>query len=115
MGQFYGPPNPAIGPFDALVNPQVAAIVEALMSLGGSAHRDEVCHKIAQDRGLQQASDAMKSDLFAAFESHRSFAKTNNLRALLDVPFGPGSRRWSLTLEAYQFFRKAVVAHRMLN
>ena len=111
MDKFYEELNPADEAFDSLVNPQVAAIAETLMTLGGNAHRDEVCKHIALERGGMLSLDTIKSDLIQAFEGHRQCAAAQRLQPLLHLPFGPESHRWSLTLDAYQFFRKATLPH----
>lgn len=84
----------------ALVNPFVVEIVEALFELGGEAHRDVVINMAAYKRGSKIASPALASELLEAFELHMGQADVEKAPALFNLPFGEGSRRWSLTREA---------------
>ena len=80
----------------------VAEIAEALFELGGSAHREVVIDRIAIRRGHPGVSDSLRAELVAAFDRHRLAAAREDGPALLHLPFGEGSRRWSLTREALQ-------------
>ena len=85
----------------------VAEIAQTLLMLGGSAHRDTVIDRIAIRRGQMAASDDLRAEVLEAFERHRaSHARNRGKPALLDLPFGEGSRRWSLT-----HYAAALAAH----
>ena len=82
------------------INPLVAEIAEILMALGGSAHRNLVAERIAIRRSRQDASDGLRRDIFEAFDAHCDGAARAGLPSLVHLPFGAGSHRWALTLEA---------------
>jgi hypothetical protein len=75
----------------------IGEIAEALLELGGSAHRDTVIDRVAVRRGEPRVSEGLTAELLAAFEQHRARARLRKQPALLHLPFGEGSRRWSLT------------------
>lgn len=87
-----------------LINPLVGEIVDALLALGGAAHRDAVIRHVALARGAPFASDALARELASAFEA-RLAATPAGASSLLALPFGEGSRRWALTHEALGFLR----------
>ena len=91
----------------ALVNPLIVEIVDVLLMNGGSAHRDVVFDQVALRRGGCPASDGLKADLIDAFEQHRHRASAEHRTPLLRLPFGEGSRRWSLTHDAYEVAQPA--------
>ncbi len=78
-------------PADAVVE-----IARALLELGGSAHREAVIDRIAIQRGQDLPSDDLREELVTAFDRHRHTAEARGKPAMLDLPFGEGSRRWSL-------------------
>ena len=89
------------------VDPMVGEIAEALLQLGGSAHRDRVLEVLA----LNRASDgevqlSLRARAVAAFDAHSgSDRDSRGVRPLFRKPFGPGSHRWALTAEAEAFLR----------
>ncbi len=85
------------------VNPLVAEIVEILLIYGGSAHRNLVAERIAMRRTSEQISDGLKREIFEAFDTHCEGAANANQPALVFLPFGEGSHRWSLTPDAHSF------------
>ena len=85
------------------VNPLVAEIVEILLIYGGSAHRNLVAERIAMRRTSEQISDGLKREIFEAFDTHCEGAAKANQPALVFLPFGEGSHRWSLTPDAHSF------------
>ena len=85
----------------ALINPLIVEIVDVLLMHGGSAHRDVVFDQVALQRGGRTASEGLKADLVDAFEQHCHRAAADDRAPLLRLAFGEGSRRWSLTHDAY--------------
>jgi hypothetical protein len=77
-------------------NALVREIVDVLLELGGSAHRDLVIDRIALRRGGARASDGLTLEVVAAFEHHRARASGEHPTAVLFLPFGEGSRRWGV-------------------
>ena len=88
------------------VNPLVAEIVEILLIYGGSAHRNLVAERIAMRRTEEQISDGLKREIFEAFDTHCEGAANANQPALVFLPFGEGSHRWSLTPDAQSFLEQ---------
>ncbi len=87
----------------ARVDPALAEIIDALVHFRGQAHRDAVCHHIASNRAgeARRASEALKREIFNAFEAHMTRAEeSKRARSLLYQPFGEGSYRWGLTRDA---------------
>lgn len=85
------------------INPLVGEIVEILLIYGGSAHRNLVAERIAMRRTSEQISDGLKREIFEAFDTHCEGAANANQPALVFLPFGEGSHRWSLTPDAHSF------------
>jgi hypothetical protein len=82
-------------PFDGMID----EIVEALLEIGGSAHRDTVIERVAVRRGADRVPDGLARDLVEAFDLHSASGEGP---ARLHLPFGEGSRRWALTSDALQ-------------
>lgn len=91
------------------VHPIVGEIVETLQSLGGAAHRDLVADRIAEQRGGQslRASEALRSDIFQAFEAHCEAMPAATGRLLFCKPFGADSHRWALSASAREFLAQS--------
>ena len=85
------------------INPLVGEIVEILLIYGGSAHRNLVAERIAMRRTSEQISDGLKREIFETFDTHCEGAANANQPALVFLPFGEGSHRWSLTPDAHSF------------
>jgi hypothetical protein len=85
------------------LNLLVEEIMDALLEMGGSAHRDAVIDRVAVHRGALSASDGLKRELLEAFEAHCGCKSAKRDQALLHLPFGDGSRRWALTPHGRQF------------
>ncbi len=83
-----------------LVNPIVGEIADALLGFGGQAHRAAVINLVAQRRGGEIASEGLTRELIEAFEVHCQQAIKQDRPAMLHLPFGEGSHRWALTLDA---------------
>ncbi|ADL00007.1 hypothetical protein MMB232_00649 [Brevundimonas subvibrioides] len=81
------------------IDPAVADIVDALRSLGGAAHREDVAHWIARRRAGRdvRATAAERDAVFNAFQTYMSAATRRRPAPLLHTPFGPGTYRWALT------------------
>jgi len=75
----------------------VAEIADALLEMGGSAHRDAVIDRVAIRRGHMVASEALRRELLEAFGRYCAAMARKGRPALFHLPFGEGSRRWSLT------------------
>lgn len=91
------------------IHPIVGEIVESLQGLGGAAHRDIVADRIAERRSGRnlKASDALRTDVFQAFEAHCEGAPRATGRLLFRKPFGPESNRWALSPAASAFLGQA--------
>ena len=89
----------------AILNPLVGEIAEALLDLGGAAHRDLVVAYIAKRRGVYRPSEAMQRELDEAFAAYCRGASDPRAANLLHLPYGPHSRRWALTDHAYGMLR----------
>jgi hypothetical protein len=89
----------------AILNPLVGEIAEALLDLGGAAHRDLVVAYIAKRRGAYRPSEAMRRELDEAFAAYCLGANDPRAANLLHLPYGPHSQRWALTDHAYGMLR----------
>lgn len=89
----------------AILNPLVQEITGALLDLGGAAHRDLVVAHVAKKRGVFRLSASMAQELDAAFSAYCSDASDRRSAGLLHLPYGPFSRRWALTDQAYGLLR----------
>ena len=89
------------------VDPLVGEIAEALLQLGGSAHRDRVLELLAVNRSSEgEVQLSLRARAVAAFDAHSgSDRDSRGVRPLFRKPFGPGSHRWALTAEAEAFLR----------
>ncbi|KRA69768.1 hypothetical protein ASD89_15410 [Caulobacter sp. Root656] len=94
----------------AILNPLVGEIAEALLDLGGAAHRDLVVAHIAKRRGVYRPSEAMRRELDEAFAAYCLDASHPRAANLLHRPYGPHSRRWALTDHAYGMLRGQATA-----
>jgi len=90
----------------AILNPLVRQIAEALLELGGAAHRDLVVAYIAKRRGVYHPSEALRRELDKAFAAYCLSASDPRADNLLHLPFGPHSHRWALTDHAYFMLRR---------
>jgi hypothetical protein len=75
----------------------VAEIADALLEMGGSAHRDAVIDRVAIRRGQMFGSESLRLELVEAFDRYCAAMARKGRPALFHLPFGEGSRRWSLT------------------
>jgi len=75
---------------------QVAEIVDALVKLGGEAHRTLVLQQIAIARNGRPASvtPKLERDVIAAFEAHCRLPA--DIQPRVRGSFGVGSHRWAL-------------------
>ena len=75
---------------------------EALLSLGGEAHRSMVIEQVARNLGhdVRQIPEELQSALIYSFEETW---RDERKRAAygFHLPFGEGSHRWSVRTEAY--------------
>jgi hypothetical protein len=74
----------------------VHQVVEVLLEMGGSAHRDAVIDRIALRRGAARASESLTQEVVQAFDCHRARARRRDEPPLVYLPFGEGSRRWGV-------------------
>ncbi len=94
----------------ARVDPLVGEIAEALLRLGGAAHRDRVIEYLAANRSPHGSIQlSLRARAVAAFDAH-SGGDRRGVRPLFRRPFGPGSHRWALTAEAEAFLRAGGLA-----
>jgi len=89
----------------AILNPLVSEIVDALLDLGGAAHRDLVAAHIAGRRGIYRTPEALRRELDEAFSAYCRGASDPRDAGLLHLPYGPFSHRWALTDQAYGLLR----------
>lgn len=89
----------------AILNPLVQEITGALLELGGAAHRDLVVAYIAKKRGVYRPAASLAQELDAAFSTYCGGASDRRSPGLLHLPYGPHSRRWALTAQAYGLLR----------
>lgn len=89
----------------AILNPLVGEIAEALLDLGGAAHRDLVVAYVAKRRGVYRPTEAMRRELDEAFAAYCRGASDPRAAHLLHLPYGPHSHRWALTDHAYFMLR----------
>lgn len=89
----------------AILNPLVGEIAEALLDLGGAAHRDLVVAFVAKRRGVYRPTEAMRRELDEAFAAYCRGASDPRAANLLHLPYGPHSHRWALTDHAYFMLR----------
>lgn len=81
----------------ALVNPFVVEIADALLELGGEAHRDRVFGLAAQRRGWASVRPDLSRELTEAFDLHMAQAERQGAPALFALPSGRDGEGWSLT------------------
>lgn len=100
-----------------LVDPVVIEILEALLALGGCAHRQMVADQIAQRRSGRScpAEVAARTEIYAAFDAYMAWTVTRKATPLLDRPLGEGSYRWALTEAGQRLFQSAAPAARMVR
>ncbi len=87
-------------------DPLVVEIVDALITLGGQAHRDRVADAVASARAgaPTRATPALTAHLSAAFDDRLLFDRSVVGRPVLfALPHGAGSLRWALAREARAF------------
>jgi hypothetical protein len=96
----------------AILNPLVQEIAGALLELGGAAHRDLVVAYIAKKRGIYRPPEWLAKELDTAFSTYCGGASDPRSAGLLHLPYGPYSRRWALTDQAYGLLRDSLVAGR---
>ena len=89
----------------AILNPLVGEIAEALLDLGGAAHRDLVVAYVAKRRGVYRPTEAMRRELDEAFAAYCRGVSDPRAASLLHLPYGPHSHRWALTDHAYFMLR----------
>lgn len=92
------------------MDPLVGEICDALLHLGGSAHRDMVLEHLGANRS-GSVDMRLRARAMAVFDAHASVDRlSSRTRPLFRKPFGPGKHRWALTAEAEAFLRAGVVA-----
>lgn len=86
-------------------SPLIGEVVEALLTLGSAAHRDQVIDLVARRRGAPFASDGLRREVVEAFDLHIAQARSEGRPPLFNIPFGEGSWRWRLSHDALQFLK----------
>lgn len=94
-----------VGAEIAILNPLVSEIVDALLDLGGAAHRDLVVAHISRRRGIYRPPEPLRRELDEAFSGYCRGATDPRAAGLLHLPYGPFSHRWALTDRAYALLR----------
>ena len=85
---------------------RIGEIVDALITLGGQAHRDRVADAVASARAgaPTRATPALTAHLSAAFDDRLLFDRSVVGRPVLfALPHGAGSLKWALAREARAF------------
>lgn len=92
------------------VEPVVAEIIDALLSRGGSAHRQVVADHIVSIRSGRPipASRELQQEIYDGFERYLDMAARRRPAPLLYRPLGPGSYRWALTPSGERLFARHV-------
>ncbi len=91
----------------AILNPLVDEIIQALLAMGGAAHRDSVIAYIAKQRGLFRPPAELARALEEAFGAYCGGAVDPRSPGLLHLPYGAESQRWALTDQAYGLLRES--------
>lgn len=86
-------------------SPLIGEVVDALLTLGSAAHRDQVIDRIARRRGAPFASDGLRREVVEAFNLHIAQTRSEGRPPLFNIPFGEGSRRWRLSHDAQRFLK----------
>lgn len=99
------------------IDPLMVEILDALLDLGGGAHRQAVADQIAFRRtGRSRPADvSARSEIYAAFDAYMARAATSKAPPLLWQPLGPGSYRWALTDTGHHLFQSPSLAPRMVR
>ena len=95
----------------------IAEILEALLVLGGCAHRQLVADQIALRRNGRScpAEATARDEIYAAFDAYLVWAAPRKAAPLLERPLGQGSYRWALTDAGRRLFQPAPPATRMVR
>jgi len=93
----------------AVTDPVVGEIADALMHLGGAAHRQDVADWIARRRSgrSNRASIEEQSEVFSAFATYLKMSSRSRRAGLMRQSFGPDSYRWELTFAGVELFLAA--------
>ena len=99
------------------VDPVIAEVLEALLALGGGAHRQLVADQIAQRRSGRScpAEATARDEIYAAFDAYLVWAVPRKAAPLLERPLGDGSYRWALTDAGRRLFQSAAPAARVVR
>jgi hypothetical protein len=95
----------------AMINSLVGEIAEALLELGGAAHRNAVVDRLAKRRGGFAASEGLRAEVLMAFNLHREAAEAAGKTSILCLPFGENSHRWELTADAQAYLYNTLGRH----
>ena len=99
------------------VDPVIAEILEALLTLGGSAHRQAVADQVCLRRGGRSGppEPAARDEIYGAFDAYLARVATRKVPPLMWLPLGCGSYRWSLTDAGQDLFQTGAPALRMVR
>lgn len=99
------------------IDPAITEILESLLALGGSAHRQAVADLVSLRRGDRSGPSefAARGEIYSAFDAYLTWAPTRKLPPLLWLPLGSGSYRWALTEAGQHLFQTRPPAVRMVR
>ncbi|MEI6282669.1 MAG: hypothetical protein WCP82_08140 [Alphaproteobacteria bacterium] len=109
MGEIYDSSTAREGKIKAFgpLCPQSAEILGAMMLVGGAAHLDDIIRIVAERLWSGTPSPGLTNELIEIFEQQCRTASDRGEPGIFWLPFGIGSRRWSLSADARIFFAAA--------
>jgi len=95
----------------------ITEILEALLTLGGNAHRQANADQVCLRRGGRSGppEPAARDEIYAAFDAYLARVATLKAPPLLWLTLGSGSCRWSLTDAGQDLFQTGAPALRMVR
>ena len=99
------------------IDPLTAEILEALVTLGGSAHRQAVADQVCLRRGGRSgpSDSTARDEIYSALDAYLGSVSTRKVAPLLWLPLGTGSYRWALTDAGHSLFQTRSPGLRMVR